>query len=30
LLLVVQTGGMAGAGMIFGRETGELTGWAMF
>ena len=29
LLLVVQTGGMAGSAIIFGRYTRELTGWAM-
>src|SRR5690349_5148391 len=29
LLLVTQTGGMAGAAIIFGRYTRELTGWAM-
>jgi APA family basic amino acid/polyamine antiporter len=29
LLLVIQTGGMAGAAIIFGRYTRELTGWAM-
>ncbi|MEP6495484.1 MAG: amino acid permease [bacterium] len=29
LLLVVQTGGMAGAAIIFGRYFHELTGWAV-
>src|ERR1041384_1041961 len=29
LLLVIQTGGMAGAAIIFGRYTRELTGWAL-
>src|SRR5215467_5323538 len=29
LLLVIQTGGMAGSAIIFGRYTRELTGWAM-
>ena len=29
LLLVVQTGGMAGAAIIFGRYTRELVGWAL-
>ena len=29
LLLVVQTGGMAGSAIIFGRYFRELTGWAM-
>jgi len=29
LLLVIQTGGMAGSAIIFGRYTRELTGWGM-
>lgn len=29
LLLVVQTGGMAGSAIIFGRYTRELTGWGL-